>query len=105
MLQKTILILVRNDRKNASLVVLFFADDGHTAMRAPSGYVTRAKAAGNPVKILRDVWEDDEFQPDFDEEFHPGLFSTDSNERDVYKSPLVECAWDKVEQVRDTLAS
>lgn len=69
-------------------------------MRVPSGYVTEARNAGDPYKTVYDTWHDDDFHPDFDADFHPGLYSRDGHDRDVYKSPIVECAWDKVEQVR-----
>lgn len=65
-------------------------------MRVPSGYVTRAQAAGTPYRNVRETWLGNSFQPDLNSDFTSGLYSPDVEDLEVYKSPVVECAWDKV---------
>lgn len=69
-------------------------------MRAAQYYIDDMVARGEKEIIMTKLWSGGTTEPHLDSPVMPKYFSTDPDEKALYKSVLVECAWDKVEQVR-----
>ena len=56
-------------------------------------------ASGGEVVILHELWTGDSFAPSLDEETSKYYVMPVQEHKQVFKSPIVECLWEKVKQV------
>lgn len=82
-----------------SVYLLFGLDNLHVAMRATSGFISDQGLSTSTGTAL--TWLSDTFTPAIDTEITPNYFSPDIVLKELYKSPIVECAWDKVSKVSE----
>lgn len=68
-------------------------------MRAAQYYIDDMVSRGEKEIILSKLLAGPTSLPELDSELLPKYYSTDSDEKALYKSVLIDCAWDKVKQV------
>ena len=77
------------------MYVVFTAVDHHHIHTVLRG--SQKSPAAFPA--LYDLWVKDTFSPDLETSAGLEYWSKDDSDTQVYKSPLVECAWDRVKKV------
>lgn len=74
-------------------------DPLHVGLRAAKGYRSNVPEAEALPSIV-DSWRSDDLYPTLEEAVTPSYFAVNSTNMELYKSPIVDCAWDKVSVVR-----
>ena len=74
---------------------VFVSDDGtqHVVMRVPTG-------SSNLQMSMYSWWTGSHMTPNLDAQFTSNLFSLEVDVADIYKSPIIDCAWSYVKEVR-----